>query len=81
MDKSDLIRLLNEVAAGKIEVETAGKQLFDLPYETLDYACLDHHRSLRKGFPCIDLKMPDGHWDQLCMWHLGRCLFNGFNGN
>ena len=51
MDKSDLINLLNKVAAGKIEVAAAGKQLFDLPYETLDYACVDHHRSLRKGFP------------------------------
>ena len=51
MDKADLIHLLNEVATGKIEVETAGKKLFDLPYETLGYACVDHHRSLRKGFP------------------------------
>ncbi len=51
MDKSDLIQLLRQVAAGEIEVEAAGKQLIDLPYEELDYACLDHHRSLRKGFP------------------------------
>ena len=51
MDKADLIQLLNEVAAGKIEVEAAGKKLIDLPYETLGYACVDHHRSLRKGFP------------------------------
>ena len=37
MDKADLIQLLNEVAAGKIEVEAAGKKLIDLPYETLGF--------------------------------------------
>lgn len=51
MEKADLIHLLNDVATGKIGVETAGDKLLDLPYQSLGYACLDHHRSLRKGFP------------------------------
>lgn len=51
MDKEDLSRLLKGVATGKIGVKAAEKQLLDLPYEPLGYACVDHHRSLRKGFP------------------------------
>jgi len=51
MDKSDLTHLLHKVATGTIAVDRAAQKLFDLPYENLDYACIDHHRSLRKGFP------------------------------
>jgi NCAIR mutase (PurE)-related protein len=51
MDKPDLTRLLKKVATGTIGVDQAAQKLFDLPYEDLEYACVDHHRSLRKGFP------------------------------
>jgi NCAIR mutase (PurE)-related protein len=51
MDKSDLTHLLHKVATGTLDVDRAAQKLFDLPYENLDYACIDHHRSLRKGFP------------------------------
>ncbi len=51
MDKPDLTRLLEKVARGTIGVDQATQKLFDLPYEKLEYACIDHHRSLRKGFP------------------------------
>lgn len=51
MDKDDLISLLTDVAAKRVEVDTAAKQLSTLPFETMEYACIDHHRALRKGFP------------------------------
>ncbi len=51
MDKDDLINLLTDVAASRVPVEAAANQLSTLPFENLGYACLDHHRSLRKGFP------------------------------
>ncbi len=44
-------KLLEDVRSGRLEVEEALSLLRDLPYQDLDYAILDHHRGLRKGFP------------------------------
>jgi hypothetical protein len=46
-----LQRLLEDLAAGRTTVEAAVTRLETLPFETLDFACLDHHRALRCGFP------------------------------
>lgn len=44
--------LLNAVAQGELSPDAALEKLRFLPLETLeDIACLDHHRSLRTGFP------------------------------
>lgn len=43
--------LLKKVKLGKISIEEAMAQLKSLPFEDLGYARIDHHRSLRKGFP------------------------------
>jgi pyridinium-3,5-biscarboxylic acid mononucleotide synthase len=51
MDLTSLKQLLGRVAAGNISVEDASQQLKYLSFEDLDYAHIDHHRSLRKGFP------------------------------
>jgi len=51
MDPRDLRVLLERVAAGEETVEGAVTALRRLPYEELEYATLDHHRSLRWGFP------------------------------
>jgi hypothetical protein len=52
MNKSDfLMEILNGVKSGDVSVETAVAKLRDLPYEDLDFAKIDHHRSLRTGFP------------------------------
>ncbi|MCF8114013.1 MAG: nickel pincer cofactor biosynthesis protein LarB [Desulfotignum sp.] len=51
MTPQDLTRLLSEVANGRTTVTDAQKQLSDLTFESLEYARIDHHRSLRKGFP------------------------------
>ncbi|MFC1857140.1 nickel pincer cofactor biosynthesis protein LarB [Thermodesulfobacteriota bacterium] len=46
-----LKRILHEVAAGRASVEDASKELAHISFEDIDYAHIDHHRSLRKGFP------------------------------
>ncbi len=51
MYKDELRRLLENVKYNKIEIEDALEKLKILPYEDLGFAVLDHHRSLRKGFP------------------------------
>ena len=51
MDIESLNQILGNVAAGKMSVEDAARKLKHLSFEDLDYAHIDHHRSLRKGFP------------------------------
>ncbi len=49
---SDAIKnLLHAVAAGETPVDNAVDEIRKLPFEDIDYAHIDHHRSLRKGFP------------------------------
>ena len=43
--------LLKKVKSGKPTLDEAMTQLKSLPFEDLGYARVDHHRSLRKGFP------------------------------
>jgi NCAIR mutase (PurE)-related protein len=42
---------LKKVKSGKTSMDEAMAQLKSLPFEDLGYARIDHHRSLRKGFP------------------------------
>jgi NCAIR mutase (PurE)-related protein len=51
MNPKDLKRLLERVKNGKTSVDSAMKTLKTLPFEDIGFATLDHHRSLRKGFP------------------------------
>ena len=51
MDQTVLRQLLAQVANGQESVEGALEQLRTLPFEQLEFATLDHHRSLRRGFP------------------------------
>ncbi|MBM3216004.1 nickel pincer cofactor biosynthesis protein LarB [Candidatus Poribacteria bacterium] len=51
MNLTDLRRLLDEVRAGERSVDDAFARLRDLPFEDLGFAKVDHHRSLRHGFP------------------------------
>ena len=44
-------QILGNIASGKMSVEDAARKLKHLSFEDLDYAHIDHHRSLRKGFP------------------------------
>ena len=51
MDQEKLNQLLHAVADGKASVEDASELIKKLPYEDINFAHIDHHRSLRKGFP------------------------------
>jgi len=44
-------QLLQEVRQGHVTIEQALQRLRSMPYEDLGFASLDHHRSLRQGFP------------------------------
>ncbi len=51
MNHDSLTQLLEAVAAGRLSVQKAQQRLVHLAVEDIDYAHIDHHRSLRKGFP------------------------------
>lgn len=51
MDQQQIRRLLQAVAQGEQDVEGALQALRSLPFEVTDFVTLDHHRSLRWGFP------------------------------
>ena len=51
MDTNKLKALLDEVAAGRLKPEAAVARLRSLPFEDLGFAKIDHHRTLRKGYP------------------------------
>jgi NCAIR mutase (PurE)-related protein len=51
MDFRKLEDLLKKVRSGRTSIQEAMAQLKSLPFEDLGYARIDHHRSLRKGFP------------------------------
>ena len=51
MDVERLKKLLRDFKTGKVEVERVLESLCELPYEDLGFAAVDHHRSVRQGFP------------------------------
>lgn len=51
MNHETLTQLLSQVAHGDLSVTDAAGQFKDLSFEDIDFAHIDHHRSLRKGFP------------------------------
>lgn len=51
MDPEALRELLWAVRSGAADIDAAMERLKDLPYTSLGFARLDHHRALRTGFP------------------------------
>ena len=51
MDIHSLKYILQDVASNRISVDDAAKSLQRISFENIEYAHIDHHRSLRKGFP------------------------------
>ncbi|OLB55276.1 MAG: 1-(5-phosphoribosyl)-5-amino-4-imidazole-carboxylate carboxylase [Nitrospirae bacterium 13_2_20CM_2_62_8] len=51
MDSVRLKRLLRNLQAGTVGLAAAVERLRTLPYEDLGFASVDHHRSIRQGFP------------------------------
>src|SRR5260370_3450356 len=50
MNSVELLKLLELVQAGKLAPANAIERLKHLPFEDLDFAKVDHHRTLRQGF-------------------------------
>ena len=46
-----LKNLLEQVKSGQVEIDQAIEKLRHLPFEDLGFACVDHHRQIRRGFP------------------------------
>ena len=55
MEREKIKKLLEDVKAGKIEIDEALRILKSFPYEDLGFAKIDTHRDLRKGFPEVIL--------------------------
>jgi pyridinium-3,5-biscarboxylic acid mononucleotide synthase len=55
MNHDRLAALLQRVQGGQVSVPQAIRQLRTLPFEDLGFASVDHHRSLRQGFPEVIL--------------------------
>ncbi len=51
MNIRELRRLLDQLTSGGLSVDAAIDRLKSLPFEELEHATLDTHRSLRQGFP------------------------------
>jgi NCAIR mutase (PurE)-related protein len=51
MNQEHLNKILSQVSDGLLSVDNAQKKLAHISYEDIDFAQIDHHRSLRKGFP------------------------------
>ena len=49
MNQDVLRSLLERLSRGEITVEDSLERLKSLPFEDLGFACIDHHRALRKG--------------------------------
>jgi NCAIR mutase (PurE)-related protein len=51
MERETLKGILRKVKKGELSLEEAVSRLRHLPFETIEGATIDHHRSLRCGFP------------------------------
>ncbi len=55
MTRDRLIEILSQVQNGELQVDRALEALKVFPFEDLGFARIDHHRSIRKGFPEVIL--------------------------
>src|SRR6056297_1281680 len=51
MNPENIKKLMQQVRDGEIHPDEACQRLRSLPFEDLGFAKVDHHRSLRRGFP------------------------------
>lgn len=51
MDKEKIIEILNNYKNNKISINQAIDNFKKFPFENIDFAVIDTHRALRKGFP------------------------------
>lgn len=55
MNQQELRKILEEVRRGTVSIDRALGRLRHLPFEDLGFAKIDHHRSLRQGYPEVIL--------------------------
>src|SRR5229473_1252940 len=59
MNAAELQSLLEQVACGQVDPGSAGRRVLEAlrarPFEDLGFARVDHHRSVRQGFPEVVL--------------------------
>jgi pyridinium-3,5-biscarboxylic acid mononucleotide synthase len=77
MNPDRLKDLLNQVKMGEVSVEQAVNKMKHLPFEDIDFARIDHHRSLRKGFP--EVIFGEGKTDRQIMEIMARMKKNKDN--
>ena len=51
MNRKSILELFSQIRSGKLSPEEGVDRLRHLPFEDLGYARVDHHRTLRHGFP------------------------------
>jgi NCAIR mutase (PurE)-related protein len=51
LKKDSLKKVLEALSKGNLTVENALERLKHLPFEDIEFACIDHHRGLRRGAP------------------------------
>ena len=51
MNPANLLKLLEDIQGGRVSPQQGMDRLAHLPYEDLDFAKIDHHRTLRTGMP------------------------------
>jgi len=51
MDSEALKELLESIRCGRIEIDEGVERLRRLPFESMGFATVDHHRAIRCGFP------------------------------
>ena len=51
MNRQHILELLEKVQKGRVTPEQGCERLENLPFEDLGFARVDHHRTLRQGFP------------------------------
>ncbi|MEA3506567.1 MAG: nickel pincer cofactor biosynthesis protein LarB [Elusimicrobiota bacterium] len=51
MDIDKLQKTVRAIKEGTLSVDEGVAKLKNLPYDNIDFARIDHHRSIRKGFP------------------------------
>ena len=50
MNRTDLLKILEEIHAGTLSPAAAAERLKHLPFEDIGFAKVDHHRALRQGY-------------------------------
>ena len=51
MNEEKILSIIEQIRQKNITDEEALSLLKKLPYENIDFACIDHHRSIRTGYP------------------------------